>query len=131
MSRRSLTHILAEVPDLTFSFDLHRDSNRRRVTTTTIEGVSHAKLLFVIGQDHENYQANEVFATQLSEALNSKYPGLSRGVKFLGGSGRNGVYNQDLSPTSILIEVGGVDNSFEECQLALQKLAKMLNVVLD
>ncbi|MGM0524494.1 MAG: stage II sporulation protein P [Bacillota bacterium] len=131
VSRRSLTHILAQVPDLAFSFDLHRDSNRRAVTTTKIDGVSHAKFLFVIGQDHEDYQANEAFATRLSEALNHQYPGLSRGVKLLGGSGRNGVYNQDLSPTSILIEVGGVDNSFEECQVALQKLAKTLNDVLD
>ncbi len=131
VSRRSLTHIMTQVPDLKFSFDLHRDSNRRAVTTTEIEGVSHAKFLFVIGNDHEDYQANEAFATQLSEALNNQYPGLSRGVKLLGGSGRNGVYNQDLSPTSILIEVGGVDNSFEECRVALLKLAKTLNDMLD
>jgi stage II sporulation protein P len=131
VSRRALNQVLREVPNLSFSFDLHRDSNRRAVTTTKIDGVSHAKFLFVIGQDHENYRANEAFATRLSDALNQQYPGLSRGVKLLGGSGRNGVYNQDLSPTSILIEVGGVDNSFEECQVALQKLAKILSDVLD
>lgn len=131
VSRRSLEQILKQVPDLAFSFDLHRDSNRRAVTTTEIDGTSHAKFLFVIGKDHQDYHKNEAFANQLSDALNSYYPGLSRGVKLLGGSGRNGIYNQDVSPTSILIEVGGVDNSLAECRASLEKLAKTLNGLLD
>ena len=46
-----------------------------------------------------------------------KYPGLSRGVMKHNSSGHNSVYNQDLSSNAMLIEIGGVDNTFEEMYL--------------
>jgi len=54
-------------------------------------------------------------AKELHQGLEKKYPGLSRGVLAKRKtSGNNGLYNQDLSNNSILIEVGGVDNNMEE-----------------
>lgn len=129
ISRRFVKQAIEAVPDLTFSFDLHRDSNRKKTTTIDIDGESHAKLLFVIGKDHPDYLKNKSFADSVSKQLNTLYPGLSRGVKLLGGEGRNGVYNQDLSPVSLLIEVGGVDNSLTECQLSLKKLAGIIRTI--
>ena len=46
--------------------------------------------------------------------FNEKYPGLSRGIYKKKGAGVNGVYNQDFSPKTILIEVGGQDNTIDE-----------------
>lgn len=129
VSRRALEKIIQEVPNLTYSFDIHRDSNRRQVTTVSIDDVSYAKLLFVIGKDHLDFEKNKIFARQLSDALNTKYPGISRGVKLLGGSGRNGIYNQDIVATSVLIEVGGVDNTMEEAERSLEKIAECLSVL--
>ena len=39
----------------------------------------------------------------------------------------NGIYNQDISPNSILIEVGGVDNTIEEVYNTMNALADILN----
>ena len=38
-------------------------------------------------------------------------------------SGNNGVYNQDLSDNAMLIEIGGVDNTFEEMYLTVDAFA--------
>ncbi|MFD1736736.1 stage II sporulation protein P [Bacillus salitolerans] len=99
---------------LVLFFDLHRDSLTREYTTTSINGNDYAKLLFVIGNGHTNYKENLAFANELHELINMKYPGLSKGVMIKDTTQGNGVYNQDLSPGSVIIEIGGVENSFEE-----------------
>ncbi|MFD1904749.1 stage II sporulation protein P [Paenibacillus rhizoplanae] len=39
------------------------------------------------------------------------------------GNGNNGEYNQTLSPNSVLIEVGGIDNSADELKRTADLLA--------
>ncbi|MNC59534.1 Stage II sporulation protein P (SpoIIP) [compost metagenome] len=39
------------------------------------------------------------------------------------GKGNNGEYNQSLSPTSVLIEVGGIDNTEAELKATAEVLA--------
>ena len=46
--------------------------------------------------------------------MNELYPGLSKGIYKKGGPGVNGVYNQDFSPYTILIEIGGYENTTNE-----------------
>jgi len=99
---------------LTYYIDLHRDSVSKNVTTATIDGKNYAKIMFVVGLEHENYNANLEIATKLNNLLKEKYPSLSRGIYKKSGPGVDGVYNQDISSNSILIEVGGVDNTIEE-----------------
>jgi stage II sporulation protein P len=102
--------------DLLYLIDIHRDSQRKKVTTTEINGKSYAKLAFVVGEEHPNYEQNLRVATELHNLLESKYKGLSRGVISKKGSGTNGKFNQDLSGNALLLEFGGVDNTFEELQ---------------
>ncbi|QQK74505.1 stage II sporulation protein P [Salicibibacter cibarius] len=51
---------------------------------------------------------------------------LSRGVMTSGGAGVDGVYNQDLSPNSMTIEFGGVDNTFEEVYRSADAVAEVI-----
>ncbi len=102
--------------DLLYLVDIHRDSQRRDVTTGTINGKTYAKLAFVVGEEHPNYEQNLKVATELHRLLESKYKGISRGVIAKKGSGTNGKFNQDLSGNAILVEFGGVDNTFEELE---------------
>jgi stage II sporulation protein P len=95
-------------------FDIHRDSLPRKYTTTSLNGESYAKISFVIGSAHPNYQENLNFTNTLNELIEENYPGLSRGIIIKDQSQGNGVYNQDLSPNRVIIEIGGVENSFEE-----------------
>ncbi|MET1179865.1 stage II sporulation protein P [Peribacillus simplex] len=118
-SRRSVQTALANNKDLEYLIDIHRDSKRKKDTTITIKGKEYAKIAFVIGGNNPNYEKNAALANKLHKALEKKYPGISRGVMKQGGSSHNGIYNQDLTGNAMLIEVGGVDNTFEEMYLTV------------
>ncbi|WP_078428864.1 stage II sporulation protein P [Alkalihalobacterium alkalinitrilicum] len=126
-SREFVKEAIAENDQLEFFFDLHRDSLLRDKTTVTINGEHYARIYFVIGRDNRNKDHNLKLAKDLHHRLEQKYPGLSRGVVEMGGIGRNGVYNQDLSNNSILIEFGGVENSVEEAFRSADAFAEVFS----
>ena len=126
VSRDLLETRRSEYDTITYFIDLHRDSVKREATTTTIDGVSYAKVMFLLGLENPNYQENKKVLTKLNDYLNENYKGLSRGIYEKQGSGVNGVYNQDISPNVILIEVGGVDNTIEEVSNSLKVIANCL-----
>lgn len=114
MSREVVVNELRENRDLEMAFDIHRDSLPREYSTIEIGEESLAKISFVIGSGHENYKQNLDFTNGIHEVIEKKYPGLSRGVIIKGKSQGNGVYNQDLLPNSVIVEIGGVENNLEE-----------------
>ncbi len=101
-------------PSLKYFIDLHRDSISKEKTTIEIDGKNYAKILFIVGLEHEHYQENLDFTTKINNKLNEKYPNLSKGIYKKEGEGVNGIYNQDFSPYTILIEMGGKDNTVDE-----------------
>ncbi|TSB46779.1 stage II sporulation protein P [Alkalicoccobacillus porphyridii] len=112
--------------DFELFFDLHRDSSSRNKTTVTINGEDYARTFFVVGGNNPNAQSNTKLAEDLNELLEERYPGLSRGVLTKEGSKTNGVFNQDLAPQSMLIEVGGVENTLEETYRSSEALADVI-----
>ena len=126
-SRTVLQQAMAGNGDLAYFIDIHRDARRKKLTTMTIDGKSYAKLAFVVGGENADYQKNYALAERLHKGLEKKYPGLSRGVFKQGGAGYNGVYNQDLSERVILIEAGGVDNTFEELYRSMDAFADVFS----
>ncbi len=46
--------------------------------------------------------------------MEKKYPGLSRGKLEKGAKTDHGEYNQSISPGSLLIEIGGTENTLQE-----------------
>ncbi|MCK2016800.1 stage II sporulation protein P [Peribacillus frigoritolerans] len=126
-SRKSVQTALANNKDLEYLIDIHRDSKRKKHTTITIRGNEYAKIAFVIGGNNPNYEKNAALANKLHKALEKKYPGISRGVMKQGGSSHNGIYNQDLSGNAMLIEVGGVDNTFEEMYLTVDAFTEVFS----
>lgn len=114
MSREVVMEAMKQTRDLQYFIDIHRDSRPRKYTTVTINGTDYARVAFIIGGENPNYEKNLQLATNLHRLLQKKYPGLSRGVIEKKGEETNGKFNQDLSGKAILIEFGGVDNTFEE-----------------
>lgn len=88
-----------------------------------MNGKSYAKLVFVVGAEHANYEKNVKLATEWHNLLEKKYKGLSRGVILKQGKNTNGKFNQDLSEKAMLIEFGGVDNTFEELNRTAEAFA--------
>lgn len=113
-SRIFLEDVIVKNPSLKYFIDVHRDSLKRDKTTTTIDGKDYAKIIFLIGTDNSNYQSNLDLTERINNKLNEYYPGLSKGIYKKGGEGVNGVYNQDFSPNTILVEMGGYENTTNE-----------------
>lgn len=117
-------------PTLKYYIDLHRDSLTHDKTTLIIDNKSYAKILFLIGLENANYQENLDFTTRISNLLNEKVPGLSKGIYKKEGPFVNGVYNQDFSSRVILIELGGNENTIEEVYRSLIILGEALDEVM-
>ncbi|MGY4690369.1 stage II sporulation protein P [Salibacterium sp. K-3] len=127
VSRDVLQKAMNEHEQLDLFFDLHRDSQPRDITTVTINGETLARTFFVIGENNPHYEKNLEMANKLHSRLEESYPGLSRGVLTKGGGGVNGRYNQDLSEQSVLIEIGGTENTLEETYRTAEALAEVIS----
>lgn len=126
-SRPMVQAAMSQNRELQYFIDIHRDSKRKKDTTTTINGKAYARLAFVIGAEHSNYEKNLELASELHTELNKKYPGISRAVIKKEGIDTNGKFNQDLSGKAILIEFGGVDNTFDELYRSAEALADVFS----
>lgn len=118
-------------PSLIYFIDLHRDSLSHDKTTLTYNDKNYAKVMFLVGLENPNYQGNLDFSTKISEMTNAKIPGLSKGIYKKEGEGVNGVYNQDFSNRTILIEVGGPENTIDEVYETLLVLSEVLTEVIN
>jgi stage II sporulation protein P len=118
---------LRDNKDLEIFIDVHRDSLRKDSTTTEVNGLNYANLLFVIGTGHESYEKNIAFAEGLQTILDIKYPSLSKGIIKKDSNQGNGVYNQEISPNAIIVEIGGVDNTVEELHRSTEIFADVLS----
>lgn len=128
-SRKVVQAAVTNNKDLTYLIDIHRDSKRKQYTTKEINGKSYAKLAFVIGAENPNYEKNFKLAKEIHDKLEEKYPGLSRGIIEKAGAATNGKFNQDLSGNAMLIEFGGVDNTFEELNRSADAFADVFSEV--
>lgn len=106
-TRHFLKTTLEEYPDLDLVIDLHRDALAKNLSTTTINGKSYAKILFVM---NPNYKDNINLVKKINSYINENYPGLSRGIydKYID------TFNQDLNKNALLLEVGGQHNTIDE-----------------
>ncbi|OAK72392.1 hypothetical protein ABB05_08575 [Lederbergia galactosidilytica] len=126
-SREVAVEALNQNKGIDFVFDIHRDAARKDTTTTEINGKSYAKVMFIIGTGHDHFDKNFAFANEIHQLLEKKYPTVSRGAfKKQKTMGSNGVYNQDLAEKSIIIEIGGIDNTEEELNRTVDALADVI-----
>ncbi|GAB6929536.1 spore autolysin SpoIIP [Paenibacillus sp. JCM 10914] len=125
-SRETVIEAMAQHDEMNYLIDIHRDSQRYNKTTATVNGQNYAKVYFIVGHANENWRQNEAFASKINAKLEQSYPGISRGVWGKSADQGNGEYNQSLSPNSILIEIGGIDNTKDELQRTSEVLADII-----
>lgn len=129
-SKKTVTEVMASDENVDYFLDIHRDSQKWKKTTVGIKGKNYAKVMFVIGQKNKNWKQNEKLARRLDKLLDEKYPGLSRGILNKGPGTGNAEFNQSLSPNSLVVEVGGVDNDFEELNRTADALAEVMAIII-
>ena len=130
-SRIFLEEAKKNYPTLKYFIDVHRDSLPKERTTVTIDNKNFASILFLIGLENPDYSENLAFTEKINEKINEKYPTLSKGIYKKQGEGVNGVYNQDFSPFTILVEMGGPENTIDEILNTSLAFSECLIEVID
>lgn len=135
-SRAVVQQYLSQYPSIKIVLDVHRDAietenGSRMAPVCTVNGRQAAQVMIICGCDNgttvslPNYRLNLRFAAAWENAMEWSFPGFTRPVLF---SYR--FYNQDLTPGSLLIEIGGHGNNLNEAlyagQLAAQGLISAL-----
>lgn len=131
VSRKALQDSMETNKDIHMVFDIHRDTHKRKETTIKLNGKDYARLMFVVSEISENFKANQDFAKKLHEKIEMLYPGLSRGVVVMGSNQTFNTYNQDLIEQSVLLEIGGVENTIEEEYRSAEALAEVVKEIIE
>lgn len=126
-AREAIQAYLEQYPSIQMVLDLHRDAAAgdagQLVTAATVGGQRSAQLMLVVGTDgsgknHPNWQENLALALKLNVTLEQENPGITRPISL-----RSQRFNMDLTPGSLLVEVGAAGNTLEEALIAANALA--------
>ena len=118
-SKAAVEQWLAQYPTIKIVLDVHRDAlvgSGGEVYKLVSEeaGKKVAQVMLVVGTsgsgaEHPRWKDNLAFAVKLQQGLIRGYDSLARPIVL-----RNSRYNQQLSPGSLLVEVGGHGNTLTE-----------------
>jgi stage II sporulation protein P len=126
-SRKTVESNLKKYPSLKLIIDLHRDSAGRSAATAKINNVYYSRVMFVIASGNKKKAASIAIANKINNKFKELYPSFSRGLFY---SSKYAVYNQDLSPNLVLIEIGGPENSLDESIRSSKLVARVISEVL-
>lgn len=125
----AVQNYLAQYPTIRLVLDVHRDAlvgsdGTVYKAVTTVDGVKTAQVMLVVGSsagggDHPNWTKNLTLAARLQKSLDTLYPTLARPMTL-----RQSVYNQNLSPGSLLVEVGSHGNTLQEALAGARLFAR-------
>ena len=127
-SLQSIEALKATYPSLDMFIDVHRDSAADSILVNA--GGNMARIMMVVGSNtrlpHTNWQQNQAFSEQIKQALETRTPGIMRGVIV-----QPGRYNQHISTKAILVEMGSTKNSTAEAITSAHLLAEAIAEVLS
>lgn len=130
-ARISIEEYLRQYPSIELVLDIHRDASdgadgTQLTTSATVGGQESSQMLVVVGTDaggnyHPEWQKNLSLALKLSAALERADPGITRPVSL-----RSSRFNMDLTPGSLLMEVGAAGDTHEKAILAANALGRAI-----
>ncbi len=131
-AEQTIRAYLAEYPSIKLVIDLHRDAIIKstgemiRPVTLNDNGEATAQVMCVVGsswngESNPRWEGNLALALKLRAELNAETKNLCR-PPYL----RGATYNQELSPYSLLIEIGSGGNSLDEAKRAALLVADAL-----
>lgn len=125
-SLESAEKILKEYPSIKYVFDIHRDglpsSNNNEKYNGKVGSKAAARIMTVLGMNHENSSKNLSFANKVNKQFNSMYPDINLGII----KREPYRYNQWLSPNSLLFEIGSNLNDLEEAKYSAKLLGRVI-----
>ncbi len=136
-SKATVEEYLAAYPSISIVLDVHRDALEsedgsvcKAVADSSILP-DCAQVMLVVGTDqggteHPQWQQNLTLAIALERELNEAVPTLARPITL-----RGSAFNQQLSPGSLLVEVGTHGNTLQEAVTAARAFAQTAAPVLN
>ncbi|MEG2096839.1 MAG: stage II sporulation protein P [Pseudoflavonifractor sp.] len=133
-SQAGVQAYLTQYPSIKIVLDVHRDAligadGTVYKAVTTLDGSNAAQVMLVLGSpeggDHPLWLQNLTLAMKLQRSMNSLYPTLARPITI-----RSSVYNQNLTPGSLLVEVGCHGNTLQEAIIGGRLFARAAGQVL-
>lgn len=127
-SCEAIEKYLADYPSIRIVIDLHRDALGSDTviykTAATEKGVCAGQIMFVVGTDasgleHPGWRQNLGLAVYLQNAVCQSYPSLMRPILLT-----KYRYNQNLTPGSVILEVGTNGNTLREALAAIRLFAQ-------
>ena len=125
----AVQNYLAQYPTIRLVLDVHRDAlvgsdGTVYKAVTTVDGVKTAQVMLVVGSsagggEHPNWMQNLALAARLQKSLDTLNPTLARPMTL-----RQSVYNQNLSPGSLLVAVGSHGNTLQEALAGARLFAR-------
>ena len=115
---------LESFPNIRIVLDIHRDAlGANGVVYKTMaeeDGTTASQVMLLVGTDesgleHPDWRGNLAFALYLQNAVNSVFPTLMRPVDLVPQR-----YNQQLTPGSLIVEVGSSGNTLREALAAVR-----------
>jgi stage II sporulation protein P len=131
VSREPLEEALENNKSINMVFDIHRDSRKRSETTINLNGKEYPRIAFIVSRSSVKYGENIKFAELLHSKLEEKYPQLSRGVFVKENKPKQNTYNQDLFSNSVLLEIGGPENTLDEEYRTVDVLSEIIKEILS
>ena len=124
---KTLVENIIQSENIDLFIDLHRDDEKKEVTTLELNGKKYAKVKFVVGRKNKNYMLNYNLTELINRKIKEKYPDLTRGIVL----NDNYTYNQELSEKIIFINIGGYENDIVEVKNTIDLLGPIIKEVLD
>lgn len=133
VSREGVLDILKQYPTICITLDIHRDAvyyddTTRLKVVTERNGKKAAQMMIIAGAqggtvtDFASWETNLSFAVLLQKMANEKYENLMKPIYFC-----NRKYNMDVTPYSLLIEIGTDVNTLEEAAYSGRLLGDVLS----
>ncbi len=110
--------------------DMHRDAYLGQTPNTVVHNnTEYARVCFVVanGENYSqkpNWKENYKLAEKLTQKLNELCPNIAKDIIF-----KNARYNQHVSNSSLLIEMGNEQNTLEQVKASAQIVAQAFNEV--
>ena len=126
----AIEQYLESCPGIRIVLDIHRDAlGANGVVYKTMaeeDGSTASQVMLLVGTDesgleHPSWRGNLAFALYLQNAANSAYPTLMRPVELVPQR-----YNQQLTPGSLIVEVGSSGNTLREALAAIRLFGRAI-----
>lgn len=129
-ARDAMERYLDQYPSIRLVLDIHRDASgeidNQLSTAISVDGKSCARLMLVMGTDasgltHPGWEENLALGLKLQVLLEKGAPGITRPLSL-----RAQRFNQDMSPGTMILEVGAAGDSHDAAMNAMPILAQAI-----